>query len=68
MYSDPHIPKVKTHSHASLQSKQLTAETLQKANCVMCTTNQDANNMKLVQQHAKLIVVITKIKDSNEKV
>jgi UDP-N-acetyl-D-glucosamine dehydrogenase len=35
MYSNPHIPEVKTHSHASLQSLQLTAETLQNADCVV---------------------------------
>ena len=69
MYSDPHIPEVKTHSHASLQSEQLTAETLQNADCVILTTNHDAFNIEFIKEHAKLIMDMRNImKESGEKV
>ena len=69
MYSDPHIPEVKTHSQASLQSEQLTAETLQNADCVVLTTNHDAFNIEFIKEHAKLIVDMRNmVKESGEKV
>jgi len=37
-YNDPHIPLVKTHGNVSLHSVDLTAEALQKADCVVLTT------------------------------
>ena len=69
MYSDPHIPEVKTHSHASLQSEQLTAETLQNADCVVLTTNHDAFEIEFMKQHAKLIADMRNmVKEASEKV
>ena len=69
MYSDPHIPEVKTHSHVAFQSKQLTAETLQNADCVILTTNHDAFDIEFIKQHSKLIVDMRNmVKESSEKV
>ena len=55
MYSDPHIPEVKTHSQASLQSEQLTAETLQNSGYVVLNTNHDFFDIEFIKEQAKLI-------------
>ena len=69
MYINPHIPEVKAHSYASLQSQQLTAETLQNADCVVLTTNHDAFNIEFIKEHSKLIVDMRNmVKEASEKV
>lgn len=55
-YHDPHIPVVKTHDRASVQSIPLTTETLANADVVVLTTNHAAFDVEFIQQHAKLIV------------
>jgi UDP-N-acetyl-D-glucosamine dehydrogenase len=72
-YNDPHIPQVQTHYSSSqgeyYQSVELTAETLQNADCVVLTTNHDAFNIGFIQQHASLIVDMRNmIKDASDKV
>jgi len=72
-YNDPHIPQVQTHYSASqgeyYQSVELTAETLQNADCVVLTTNHDAFNNSFIQQNASLIVDMRNmIKDASDKV
>lgn len=72
-YNDPHIPQVQTHYSASLgehyQSIPLTAETLQKADCVVLTTNHDAFGIEFIKEHAKLIVDMRNmVKESSDKV
>ena len=68
-YNDPHIPQIKTEGHASLQSVQLSAETLQAADCVVLTTNHDAFDMEFIQQHSKMIVDMRNmVKEASDKV
>lgn len=60
-YHDPYIPSVETHYSASLhgaslQSIELTPETLHDADCVVITTNHSAFDAEMIQQHARLIV------------
>ena len=69
MYINPHIPEVKAHSHASLQSEELTAETLQNADCVVLTTNHDAFDLEFIKANARLIVDMRNmIKESSDTV
>lgn len=49
-----------THGNASLQSVELTAETLQNADCVVLNTNHDAFDLKFIQENARLIVDMQK--------
>jgi UDP-N-acetyl-D-glucosamine dehydrogenase len=56
VFNDPHIPIVQIGHALSLESIDLTDETLQQADCVVLTTNHDAFDMDFILQHAKLIV------------
>jgi UDP-N-acetyl-D-glucosamine dehydrogenase len=68
-YNDPHIPSVQTHQGMSLQSVQLTAETLQNADCVVLTTNHDAFDIEFIKVNSKLIVDMRNmVKESSDKV
>jgi UDP-N-acetyl-D-glucosamine dehydrogenase len=72
-YNDPHIPRVQTHYSAALgeyyHSVDLTAETIQDADCVVLTTNHDAFNIDFIQKHAVLIVDMRNmVKEGSEKV
>src|SRR5674476_1203520 len=55
-YHDPFIPQVETDHDLSLHSVELTAEALQKADCVVITTNHSAFTPEFIIQHARLIV------------
>lgn len=68
-YNDPHIPMVQIGHALSLHSIDLTAETLQNADCVVITTNHAAFDPEMIQQHAKLIVDLRNvIQEADEKV
>jgi UDP-N-acetyl-D-glucosamine dehydrogenase len=68
-YNDPHIPSVRTHHHASLQSVPLTEETLKQADCVVLTTNHKAFDVEFIRQHSKMIVDLRNmIKDGGENI
>ncbi len=68
-YNDPHIPAVKTNNGNHLKSVELNEETLKNADCVILTTNHDAFDLKLIQQHAGLIVDMRNmVKEASEKV
>lgn len=68
-YHDPYIPSVKTNEGTSLQSVQLTAETLRNADCVVITTNHAVFKAQMIQQHARLIVDLRNvIQKTDEKV
>lgn len=57
-YSDPYFPrfpKMREH-HFDLASVNLTAETLQRYDCVLVATNHDDFDYAMLQKHAKLIV------------
>ena len=55
-YHDPFIPMVKTPNGATYQSIELTAKTLQKADCIVLTTNHKIFDINFIQNHTKLIV------------
>jgi UDP-N-acetyl-D-glucosamine dehydrogenase len=55
-YHDPYIPSIETHYGASLQSVELTSETLRNADCVVITTNHSVFDPEMIQQNARLIV------------
>ncbi len=68
-YCDPHIPEIVTHQGNSYQSVELTAEELQKADCVVLTTNHSIFNVPFIQQHAQLIVDMRNmIEESSDRV
>lgn len=68
-YHDPYIPFVETGHALSLQSVELTPETLHDADCVVITTNHSAFDAKMIKQHARLIVDLRNvIKDTGEDV
>lgn len=57
-YSDPHVPrfpKMREH-HFDLNSVALTAENLAGYDAVVLTTDHDAFDYELIEQHARLIV------------
>jgi UDP-N-acetyl-D-glucosamine dehydrogenase len=69
LYHDPFIPSIQTPHGLSLQSVDLTAEVLEKADCVAITTNHSAFDIAFIQQHAKLIVDMRNmIKEASDKV
>ena len=68
-YSDPHIPVVKTHHGATLQSIPLIPEALADADVVVLTTNHAAFDVDFIRQNAGLIVDLRNmIKESSDKV
>lgn len=68
-YCDPHIPKIVTHQGNSYQSVELTAEELQKADCVVLTTNHSIFDVPFILQHAQLIVDMRNmIEESSDRV
>ncbi len=57
-YSDPHVPvfpKMRRY-HFKLKSIALTAETIRQYDCVLVTTDHQAFDFDMIQQHAALIV------------
>jgi UDP-N-acetyl-D-glucosamine dehydrogenase len=68
-YHDPYIPKIETIEGNGFRSVDLTIETLNKADCVILTTNHDVFDVKFIQQHARLIVDLRNmIKKGSDKV
>ncbi len=68
-YHDPHIPQVKTNEGHVLHSADLSADSIQQADCVVLTTNHDAFDVEFIQQHAQMIVDMRNmIKEGSEKV
>ncbi len=68
-YHDPFIPTVTTPEGSKLNSIELTAENLQKADVVVLTTNHSVFDVEFIQQHAKLIVDMRNmIKEGSENV
>jgi UDP-N-acetyl-D-glucosamine dehydrogenase len=57
-YSDPHVPvfPVKRRYRYDLKSVVLTPETIASYDCVLISTDHDAFDYKLLQEHATLIV------------
>lgn len=55
-YHDPYIPSIVTSDGSSLQSVDLTPERLQRADCVVITTNHTDFDVNLISSHARLIV------------
>ena len=53
-YCDPHIPEIKTDSFCT-KAKPLTADVLERADCVVITTAHSVFDYKLVASKAKLI-------------
>ena len=54
-YNDPYVPTV-TVNGASLESKELTNETLSAADCIIITTDHSDYDMEKIVKNAKLIV------------
>ncbi|MGQ7871149.1 nucleotide sugar dehydrogenase [Sunxiuqinia sp. sy24] len=68
-YHDPFIPTIKTHGGITLNSLELSVQTLGDADVVVLTTNHSAFDVKFIQQHAKLIVDMRNmIEESSDKV
>ena len=68
-YHDPHIPTVQPHHGAALDSIPLTAEALEKADCVVLTTNHATFDTDFIKLHARLIVDLRNmIEEGDEKV
>ena len=72
-YHDPYIPSVKTHGNASdglkLNSVDLTAESLAKADVVVLTTNHSAFDVAFIQEHAQMVVDMRNmVKEAGDKV
>ncbi len=68
-YNDPHIPTVKTNDGNAYWSVELSAQTLQNADCVVLTTNHDTFDINFIKEHAKLIVDMRNmIAESSDKV
>ncbi|BBE16208.1 UDP-glucose dehydrogenase [Aquipluma nitroreducens] len=55
-YNDPHIPVLNTHGGKSLNSVELSAETLASADVVVLTTNHAAYPLDFIFEHSPLIV------------
>jgi UDP-N-acetyl-D-glucosamine dehydrogenase len=66
-YHDPHIPKIRTHGQATLESISLTAENLAQADVVVLTTNHSAFDVEFIQQHAGMIVDLRNMVKENSK-
>ncbi|WP_167604632.1 nucleotide sugar dehydrogenase [Maribellus sediminis] len=68
-YHDPYIPAVKTENENSLESVDLTVETLKSADCVVITTNHSVFEADFILSHAQLVVDMRNvIKEASEKV
>ncbi|MGV8093814.1 MAG: nucleotide sugar dehydrogenase [Mangrovibacterium sp.] len=68
-YHDPYIPQVKTNENDSYRSVELSRETLEKADCIVITTNHSVFDLHFIIEHAKMIVDLRNmIKENGEKV
>jgi len=68
-YHDLYIPSVRPGHALTIQSTELTAQTLAEADCVVITTNHSVFDAPFIQQHARLIVDLRNvIKDAGENV
>jgi UDP-N-acetyl-D-glucosamine dehydrogenase len=68
-YHDPYIPHVKTSAGQLLQSVKLTNEVLQKADCVVLTTNHQVFDVMFIQEQSQLIVDLRNmIRESGDKI
>lgn len=56
IYHDPHIPSVSTPEGRTFTGVELTAETLENADCVVYTTNHNVFEPEWIYEHAPLIV------------
>lgn len=67
-YNDPHIPSIHTHEGLQLQSVEFTDENLKSADVVVLTTNHTAYDIKMILEHARLIVDLRNmIQTKNDK-
>jgi UDP-N-acetyl-D-glucosamine dehydrogenase len=55
-YHNPYIPTVKTNEGNVFNSVELTQEIINKADCIVLTTNHKNLNLNLIKSQAKLIV------------
>ena len=58
-YADPHVPvfpKIAGHHYFDLASEPLTAENIEKFDCLVLTTDHDKFDYALLEKHAKLII------------
>lgn len=68
-YHDPYIGAIKTEEGRSLQSVDLSMETLENADCVVFTTCHSCFDIHFIEEHSKLIVDLRNaIKEPSEKV
>ncbi len=68
-YHDPYIPTIRISEGLSLNSVELSAETLSDADVVVLTTNHSAFDVDFIQKHAKMIVDMRNmVKDAKETV
>lgn len=67
-YHDPYIPAVETQQGLSLDSIQLTSESLQDADVIVLTTNHKVFDVEFIQKNAELIVDLRNmVKEADEK-
>jgi len=68
-YHDPYIPEVQTPEGRMFQSVELTAETLDKADVVVLTTNHKDFDIEFIKEHSQLIVDLRNmVEESSENV
>ena len=68
-YHDPYIPTIETHGRASLQSIDLSPESLQQSDCVVITTYHSVFNINDILKNTKLIVDLRNaVKIASDKV
>lgn len=64
-YNDPYIPSIDTLSGQKFDSVELTAENLKTADVVVTTTNHSVYDTQFIAEHARLIVDLRNMIQSN---
>ncbi|MCA9742671.1 MAG: nucleotide sugar dehydrogenase [Deferribacteres bacterium] len=54
-YNDPHVPELEVNGN-TYKSRELTAELLEEADCVIITSDHDKYDFEFIAKHAKMIV------------
>jgi len=68
-YHDPYIPAVTTPDGKKLESVPLTQEVLQKADCVVLTTNHKTFDTGFIEENSNMVVDMRNmIKEASDKV
>ena len=68
-YHDPFIPDVTTPDGRKLKSVPLTPEALQKADCVVLTTNHKSFDAGFIEENSNMVVDLRNmVKEANDKV